>query len=172
MDLDAAPYGGARYSVEAWMDGRIFARFHLDAGIGDAVIQPLEIIECRDWLGFAGIGSPLVQTISREQQFAEKPHAYTLPRSTANSRVKDLTDLALLIRSGELVPPRVADALRLTFEGRKTHALPSEVPPPPSDWRGRFRALAEECALPADIDAVFTEVRVFFDRLLGGDTRI
>ena len=172
MDLDAAPYGGARYSVEALMDGRIFARFHLDAGIGDAVIQPLDIIECRGWLGFAGIGSPLVQTISREQQFAEKLHAYTLPRSTANSRVKDLTDLALLIGSGELMLRRVANALRLTFERRKTHALPSELPPPPPDWRGRFRALAEECALPADMDAVFTEVRVFFDRVLGGDTGI
>lgn len=32
MDLTAAPYGGARYTVEARMDGRIFARFHLDAG--------------------------------------------------------------------------------------------------------------------------------------------
>jgi len=31
MDLTAAPYGGARYSIEARMDGRIFARFHLDA---------------------------------------------------------------------------------------------------------------------------------------------
>lgn len=28
MDLDAAPYGGARYPVEARMDGRTFARFH------------------------------------------------------------------------------------------------------------------------------------------------
>ncbi len=35
MDLAAAPYGGARYSVETRMDGRIFARFHLDAGVGD-----------------------------------------------------------------------------------------------------------------------------------------
>ena len=33
MDLTAAPYGGARYPVEARMDERIFARFHLDAGI-------------------------------------------------------------------------------------------------------------------------------------------
>jgi hypothetical protein len=38
LDLDAAPYGGARYPVEARLDGKIFARFHLDAGIGDAVI--------------------------------------------------------------------------------------------------------------------------------------
>jgi hypothetical protein len=31
-----------------------------------------------------------VQLIAREQQFAEKIHAYTLPRNTPNSRVKDL----------------------------------------------------------------------------------
>jgi hypothetical protein len=90
MDLTAAPYGGARYPVEARMDARIFARFHLDAGIGDVVIQPLQTIECRDWLSFAGIERSRVRMISREQQFAEKIHAYTLPRSASNSRVKDL----------------------------------------------------------------------------------
>ena len=42
MDLTAAPYGGARYSVEAHMDGRIFARFHIDTGVGDVILQPLE----------------------------------------------------------------------------------------------------------------------------------
>ena len=42
MDLEAAPYGGARYLVEARMDGRVFSRFHLDAGIGDAVMQPMD----------------------------------------------------------------------------------------------------------------------------------
>src|SRR6266478_2419718 len=55
MDLTAAPYGGARYPVEARMDERIFARFHLDAGFGDVVMRPLETIKCRDWLGFAAI---------------------------------------------------------------------------------------------------------------------
>lgn len=103
MDLEGAPYGGARYPVEARMDGRVFSRFHLDAGIGDAVMQPIETIECREWMAFAGIKSPLVQMIPREQQFAEKLHAYTLPRSSANSRVKDLVDLALLVLSGGLV---------------------------------------------------------------------
>jgi hypothetical protein len=52
MDITAAPYGGARYPVEVRMDGRIFAKFHLDAGIGDIVIHPVEIIETRDWLAF------------------------------------------------------------------------------------------------------------------------
>jgi len=82
MDLTAAPYGGARYSVETRMDGRIFARFHLDAGVGDVVIQPLETAECHDWLGFAGIERPRVRMISREQQFAEKIHAYTSAKLT------------------------------------------------------------------------------------------
>ncbi|MGA7238899.1 MAG: hypothetical protein WBY44_24670 [Bryobacteraceae bacterium] len=49
-DLTAAPYGGARYPVEARMDERIFARFHLDAGVGEVVMRPLETIMCRDWL--------------------------------------------------------------------------------------------------------------------------
>ena len=107
MDLDAAPYGGARYPVEARMDARIFARFHLDMGIGDAVMKPLEAVEGRDWLEFAGIGAPPFRMIPSEQQFAEKLHAYTLPRSTPNSRVKDLIDLLLLIRSGKLAKERL-----------------------------------------------------------------
>ncbi|MGH9667736.1 MAG: nucleotidyl transferase AbiEii/AbiGii toxin family protein [Bryobacteraceae bacterium] len=94
-DLTAAPYGGARYPVEARVDERTFARFHLDAGVGDVVMQPLETITCRDWLGFAGIESEQVRMIAREQQFAEKIHAYTVPRNAANSGVKDLVDLAV-----------------------------------------------------------------------------
>ncbi len=166
MDLDAAPYGGARFPVEARMDGRIFARFHLDAGIGDAVIQPLDNIECRDWLAFAGISVPVVQTISREQQCAEKLHAYTLPRHASSSRVKDLVDLVLLIRSGTLVIKRIAEAVRLTFARRQTHGMPTSVPPPPEDWSARFRALAEECGLPQEMDTAFEEVRAYLDRVL------
>jgi hypothetical protein len=42
-------------------------------------MEPLEVIEGRDWLGFAGIASPSLDLIPREQQFAEKLHAYNLP---------------------------------------------------------------------------------------------
>jgi nucleotidyltransferase AbiEii toxin of type IV toxin-antitoxin system len=165
MDLTAAPYGGARYPVEARMDERIFARFQLDAGIGDVVSPPLETIVCRDWLGFAGIQPSRVRMIAREQQLAEKLHAYTLPRSSANSRVKDLVDLALLIKSGGLDRRRVADALQLTFERRGTHDLPASLTPPPADWRIPFQALAEECRLASDLAAVFLEVQEFLDEV-------
>jgi hypothetical protein len=104
--------------------------------------------------------------IGREQQFAEKIHAYTLPRNSANSRVKDLVDMALLIGSGGLDKPRILDALRLTFERRGTHDLPAALVPPPADWQTPFQALAEECGLPADIAAVFAGVREFFEKVL------
>jgi hypothetical protein len=170
MDLMAAPYGGARYPVDARMDERIFARFHLDAGIGDVVMQPLETIVCRDWLGFAGIESSQVRMIAREQQFAEKIHAYTLPRNAANSRVKDLVDLALLIGAGGLDKPRILDALRLTFERRGTHDLPAGLIPPPADWQIPFHALAEECGLSTDVAAVFAEVQEHFEEVLAQRT--
>ena len=165
MDLTAAPYGGARYPVEARMDERTFARFHVDAGVGDVVMRPLETIVCRDWLGFAGIESSRVLMIAREQQFAEKIHAYTLPRNAANSRVKDLVDLALLIGSGQLDKRRILEALRLTFERRKTHDLASLVPPP-ADWQIPFQALAEECGLPTDVTAAFARAQEFVEEVL------
>ena len=165
MDLTAAPYGGARYPVEARMDERIFARFHLDAGIGDVVSPPLETIVCRDWLGFAGIQTAQVRMIAREQQFAEKIHAYTVPRNSASSRVKDLVDLALLIGSGGLDKRRILDTLHLTFERRGTHDLPASLVPPPADWQVPFHALAEECGLPTNVTAVFAGVQEFLDEV-------
>jgi len=169
MDLTAAPYGGARYPVEVRMDERTFARFHLDAGVGDVVMRPLEMIVCRDWLGFAGIESSRVLMIAREQQLAEKIHAYTLPRNAANSRVKDLVDMALLIGSGDLDKRRILEALRLTFERRGTHDL-ARLVPPPAEWQIPFEALAEECGIPTDVAAVFARVQEFVEEVLAERT--
>lgn len=142
-DLDAALYGGARFPVAARLDGRVFVGFHLDVGIGDAVMEPLEVIEGRDWLGFAGIASPSLYMIPREQQFAEKLHAYTLPRKgAANTRVRDLVDMVLLIQSGTLDKAQVGEAIRITFDRRETHATPMVLPQPPSDWKKPYDALA------------------------------
>jgi hypothetical protein len=164
MDITAAPYGGARYPVEVHMDGRIFARFHLDVGIGDALMQPLETVVTNDWLAFAGIERPRVLLISREQQFAEKIHAYTLPRNTPNSRVKDLVDLALLIGGGELDRQRILDALHLTFDRRGTHTLPTALDAPSPEWMIPFQTLAEECGMQPDLAAAFEIVAKFYQQ--------
>jgi len=161
MDITAAPYGGARYPIEVHMDGRIFARFHLDVGIGDVVMQPLETVHTNDRLAFAGIEQPRVLLIAREQQFAEKIHAYTLPRNTPNSRVKDLVDLGLMI-GGALDRKRILDALNLTFERRETHPLPAVLDAPPSEWTIPFQALATECGMQPDLAAAFERVAKFY----------
>jgi hypothetical protein len=166
MDLDAAPYGGARYPIECRMDGRIFARFHLDVGLGDVVIQPLQKIQGQDWLGFAGIPAAAMRLISKEQQIAEKLHAYTLPRSAPNSRVKDLVDLLLLVRKGDMRHAQLAEAIRMTFGHRKTHSVPTTLNPPPESWETQFTELAVECGLSSRLAESFTEVRSFFDPLL------
>ncbi len=132
------------------------------------VSPPVDAIACRDWLAFAGIPAAQIQMIAREQQFAEKVHAYTLPRPAANSRVKDLVDLALLIKSGGLEKRRILDALHLTFERRGTHNLPVALVPPPVDWQIPFRNLAEECGLPTDVAAVFATVQQFLDEVRVG----
>jgi Nucleotidyl transferase AbiEii toxin, Type IV TA system len=138
----------ARFPVEARLDGRIFVGFHLDVGIGDAVMEPLEVIEGRDWLGFAGIASPSLYMIPREQQFAEKLHAYTLPRrGAANTRVRDLVDMVLLIQSGTLTNDKVAEAVRVTFERRRTRRR-MRFRCLPLSGRNRTRHLLASAAYP------------------------
>lgn len=167
MDLTAAPYGGARYSIEARVDARVFSRFHLDVGIGDVAMQPLDTIICRDWLAFAGIETSRARMICREQQFAEKIHAYSLPRPSANSRVKDLVELLLLIGAGGMDQQRILNALRLTFERRASHELPKVLLPPPDAWQIPFRSLAGECSLETDLSAGFASVERYFKMVLG-----
>src|SRR6266849_4087229 len=170
-DLDGAPEGGSRYSVDARMDGRVFARFHVDIGIGDEVMEPVEVVEGRDWLGFGGIAPPSFPIISREQQFAEKLHAYSLPREDrVNTRTKDLIDMLLLIRHEKLDNPRLAAAIKATFAKRATHPMPRKLEPPPSEWEPVFQALARECDLDVRLSAGFDTVQDFVGKILGRQT--
>lgn len=152
MDLDAAPYGGARYPVETQMAGRRFANFHLDVSAGDVLREPFEILEGQDWLGFAGIAKARLPAISRDEQFAEKLHAYTLPRTgRPNTRVKDLVDMVLLLDSGTLDRTRLAESITATFRRRGTHPVPSSLPEPLSSWNEPFGELAAECGMDVNM---------------------
>jgi hypothetical protein len=166
MDLDGAPDGGSRYPVEAILYGRRFARFHLDVGLGDIQQEPYEWIESRDWLGFAGIPTTKFPTISREEHFSQKIHAYTLPRGErSNTRVKDLIDLVLLMDAEALDIERLQRDIAATFARRNTHTLPEFLEPPPDFWDPVFVKLAVECGIDTDIRAQFIRVSGFFERL-------
>lgn len=166
MDLDAAPYGGSRFPVEASMGDRTFASFHLDVSAGDVLREPFELLEGQDWMGFAGIAPSKVPAISREEQFAEKLHAYSLPREgRPNSRVKDLVDLLLLVESDTLDVDRVGQCIEATFRRRDTHPVPSSLEPPPQAWAGPFAEMAGKCGLSQDLAAAFSRVAEFISGL-------
>jgi hypothetical protein len=125
------------------MDGRVFANFHVDIGVGDATDPPLEILQGGDWLEFAGIARPQFVAVSREQQWAEKIHAYTRPRQERpNSRTKDLVDMVLLIEAGGLSAERLLKRVAKTFERRASHPIPKLLPLPSPEWNSVFTRLA------------------------------
>jgi hypothetical protein len=165
--ITGTPYGGARFPVEARMDGRTFVSFHIDVGFGDLLVGHGESICGRDWLGFAGIPAPRILCISNEQQFAEKLHAYTMPvRLTPNSRVKDLVDMVLLLTRFELDKSVLIRALQGTYKQRNTHDLTRELNPPPVSWTAPFADLAGETNLGLDIHESFNFVQDYLVALL------
>jgi hypothetical protein len=160
-ELNQAPEGGARFPVDARLDGRTFVKFHVDLGIGDEVLEPLETVEGEDWLGFAGIPRAVVPALSVEQHWAEKFHAYTRPRETPNSRVRDLVDLLLILEHEAPATERVSAAVDATFRRRGTHSVPAVVPEPPTGWAKPFGALAAECGLEQTLTIAHERVGAF-----------
>ena len=166
QDLDAAPHGGARFSIDARLAGRSFVKFHLDVSTGDVLREPYELLHGRDWLEFAGIPAENCPAISLEDQFAEKIPAYTLPREgRENTRVKDLVDLSLLIRESRLNEARVRESIRDTFQLRKTHAVPGSLAPPPRSWTRPFAEMATECGFEPSAEVHFVGVEDFYRKL-------
>lgn len=169
-ELNQAPEGGARFPVDARLDGRTFVKFHVDLGVGDEVLEPLETVEGEDWLGFSGVPAVVVPAISVEQHWAEKLHAYTRPRETPNSRVRDLVDLVLILQHETLATERARAAVETTFHRRGTHSVPEDVPEPPSAWAKPFNALAAECGLEHTLRTAHERLEVFWRSLrLGWD---
>lgn len=162
LDLEAVPYGGSRFPVEAHLDGRLFERFPMDVVVSSLVLEPVEEVTSRNWLEFAGIPTSAFPAISKEQQFAEKLHAYTLPREDdENSRVKDMVDLLLLIRSGSLRPNLLCEAITQIFEYRASHSLPEKLKAPPANWESKFNFLAKECEIEISLSSAFDELCAF-----------
>ena len=157
IDLDNAPYGGARYPVTTLLDGKIFERFQLDVG-ADAIVTHVETVQGTDWLGFCAIPSPVFTIISVEQQFAEKLHAYTLPRQRENTRVKDIVDMVLLVKMRVLNLGTLKAALEIIFKVRATHSIPKKLVAPPKAWEIPYQGLAQECLLPLSLGDAFREI--------------
>ena len=133
--------GGLRYPVLALLDGREFERIHLDVNAVPDDHRPVESVELRHLLDFAGIAPPRVPVIPVAQHLAEKLHAYTRDYgSQSNSRPRDLYDMLVIARSLPVpVSRELRAACRATFALRHT-AWPPALPSPPTSWTATWGA--------------------------------
>lgn len=162
---------GKRYPIKTLMDGRTFENFHVDVGVGDAVVEPLEYLDITDLLNFSGLSPTSVPCYPVTQQIAEKLHAYTKPRmSGENSRVKDFVDLLLLSELQTISGTRLHQAIQATFSAEGTHPIPKIVPPPPGQWVMDFRRMASDVGLTTTLlDEAYNLVQTFIDPVLAGE---
>jgi len=170
MDIEAAPYGGARFPVRVTLAGRHFTNFNLDVGIGDAVILEPEWLEDHHLLEFAEIASSRIPLLPKEHQFAEKIHTYTLPREgNPNSRTRDLLDMVLLIEQGALDHDKLKKSLEATFKRRNTHSIPARLSEPPESWATAYAKLAQDCGVAKkNVNEAFKLLEEFWNKLYKG----
>jgi Nucleotidyl transferase AbiEii toxin, Type IV TA system len=167
---DGMIYDGLRFQATCTMAGKPYGQpFGVDVGFSDPILGAPDVVTAEDTLSFAGIAPPTLRLYPIETHVAEKLHAYTLPRTRPNSRLKDLPDLALLAGVKPLESKRVRAALEQTFGFRKTHDLPAALPEPPATWAAPYAAMAAEDQLGwATLADVTSAARAFLDPVLGG----
>lgn len=163
-------YEGRRYRVACSVAGKPYGQpFGLDIGFADPIFGEPDVVQAEDTLGFAGIPPGSLRLYPLETHVAEKLHAYTLPRQRPNSRVKDLPDIALLASVREISLADLQQALRQTFAARKTHALPTSLPAPPSAWVAPYARMALDDELHwKDLTTLVRAVGDFLDPALRG----
>lgn len=119
---DAMEYGGVRVTLEVRLEqARI--PIQADIGFGDAVTPAAEEIEYPSLLNAP---APEIRAYPKETVVAEKYEA-VVRLGIVNSRMKDFYDLWIMSRTFDFDGERLSEAIRKTFERRKTD-LPKSAP--------------------------------------------
>ncbi len=168
LEAEGMQYTGRRYRCEPLLAGRRFSRpFGLDVAFAEPLVGKPELLRGTDFFEFAGIPRTEYRVYPPETHIAEKLHAYTLPRPSTNSRVKDLPDVALLALVRNFDSEVLRSAIQQTFAHRGTHPVPAMVPAPPPDWGPVYERLAATDDLQwKDLEALLRAVREFLDPVL------
>ncbi|MGH3873345.1 MAG: nucleotidyl transferase AbiEii/AbiGii toxin family protein [Pseudonocardiaceae bacterium] len=144
LAVDGGGRGAWRFSVEAWLGGKVFASVRLDVAARGEELAVTEQLELPGSLTFAEIPARSIEAVERRQHFAEKLHALTRDYGDRpNTRIKDLIDLVLLIEDGLQPDKALVDVVRHVFTIRDTHPCPVDIPDPPPRWRAEYPALAD-----------------------------
>lgn len=141
--LDGPPGGGLRFAVVARLMGDELVHFKVDLSISDVVIGRLEDHLSDPVLLRLGFKRSRFPVYPIAQHFAEKLHAFTLPRDKENTRARDLVDLVWFIEFFSFRSDALIDAGEATFRARADQPWPPRMPVPPNSWErpfGRWRA--------------------------------
>jgi len=165
-----APASGFRFPIRCLLDGRQFETFHLDAGYGDPIIEVPDVLTAPDLLGFAEIAPATVRCYPLTTQIAEKLHTYTRTYASGEtSRARDVADILLAASLMEFNSAKLRQAIEATFQARASHAIPQEMPDPPTPITASYRELARELDLPwPTIEEAGQAVAQFLNPVLKG----
>jgi hypothetical protein len=163
-------YEGFRFRAEARLAGKVYGTpFGVDVGFADPFTTAADVAPGSAFFGFAGVEQPTFRIYPRTAHIAEKLHAYTVPRPSTNTRVKDLPDLALLATLGALDSAALREAIEATFAFRETHTVPQALPAPIESWARPYERMASQDELPwRTLAEVHEAAAMFLDPLLGG----
>jgi hypothetical protein len=170
LDAEGMMYEGRRFRVEALLAGKTYGRpFGVDVALAEPFVGEPEPLPGESWLDFAGVPPSQLRVYPLESHIAEKLHAYTLPRTRLNSRVKDFPDLALLSQVRAIEGAVLRHAIDTTFTHRRTHPVPAHVPEPPPEWEAVYVEMARVDQLYwTTLAEVTAAVRRFLDPVLAG----
>lgn len=173
-EINAAVYEGFRFRTVCQLAGKQYGTFGVDICFGDPMLTTPDEITSPDLLNFMGVLPPRIKVYPPETHLAEKLHAYTFPpRTSPNSRVKDLPDLVLLAQVGSYQAAHLRAAFAETFAFRKTHSVPATLPSPPEAWSDEYAHIARTDDLPwPSLAAVTDAAQRFLGPVLAGDERL
>ncbi len=158
--------GTDRYTIACTLAGRAWCTLPIDVGQYPSALDPVDVLTVPSFLSFDGFPPLKVPVTSIAQQIAEKLHAYVKPRPSANSRVKDLVDLQLLINLEETSPTDLAHAVEVVFKTEANAEIPKRFPYPSTDWSASYSAAATRQNLPADLRTAHDQIADHLDPVL------
>ncbi len=115
-------YEGLRLTLEGHLENARIP-IQIDIGFGDVVTPAAAEVNYPVLLDFP---APVLAAYSRESVVAEESQAMVM-LGMVNSRMKDLYDLWILARQFDFQGPVLCEAIRATFERRRT-IVPTDVP--------------------------------------------
>ncbi len=168
LRAEGMAYDGFRLTVSGEIAGKPYGLpFGLDVAIGDPLVEEPELLDGVDTLAFLGIPRARHRVYPRTSHVAEKLHAYTLPRTRENSRIKDLPDIALLATTGPFTAAQLRAAIDATFRVRAVQPVCAALPQPPSSWAAPYAVMAAQDELPwLTLTEVVVAASAFLDPIL------